>query len=190
MAKRMKVMTAVVSCCTILFTVYYILTELGWILTAAITFGTFSYHLLMRLAVGWIMNGIMHNQADLNHPWFRLHSFEKRLYRILKIKKWKNKMPTYSPELFDPAKHAYLQIAQAMCQAEIVHECIIVLSFLPLFASLIFGEFWAFLITSILAAIFDSFFVMIQRFNRPRVLKLAEYQLHRLSSNIQQEQVP
>ena len=189
MAKWMKVITAVVTGCTILLTVCYLATDLGLFLSTAITFGTFSYHLLMRLAVGWVINGIMHNQANHNHPWFRLRPFEKRLYRLLKIKRWKNKLPTYSPELFDSTKHTYLQIAQAMCQAEVVHECIIFLSFLPVFASLIFGEFWVFLITSILAALFDSFFVMIQRFNRPRVLKLAEYQTQHSYPNMQREQV-
>lgn len=189
MAKWMKAITAVVTGCTILFTVCYLTTDLGWILSVAITFGTFSYHLLMRLAVGWIIDGIMHNQANCNHPWFYLHPFENRLYKLLKIRRWKNKLPTYSPELFDSTKHSYLQIAQAMCQAEVVHECIIILSFLPLFASLFFGEFWIFLITSILAALFDSCFVMIQRFNRPRVLKLAEHQIHSLSHNTQREQV-
>jgi len=39
---------------------------------------------------------------------------------------------------------------------------------------LIWGEFWIFLITSIAAMVFDAQFIIIQRFNRPRILKLAK----------------
>ena len=61
-----------------------------------------------------------------------------------------------------------------MCQAEIVHEVIIIFSFLPVLASYWFGSFAVFMITSIGAAAFDLMFVMIQRYNRPRIVKLAE----------------
>lgn len=157
-----------------ILTISYAFIESHFILSAAITAWTFSYHLLMRLLVGWIIDQVMHNQANCYHKWFQLKKFEKTLYRILKIRRWKNKMPTYSPELFDAKKHSYTEIAQAMCQAEIVHECIIVLSFLPVVLSFFVGDFWVFLLTLIAAALFDSLFVMMQRFNRPRILKLAE----------------
>ena len=157
-----------------ILTISYAFIKSHFLLSAAITAWTFSYHLLMRLLVGWIIDQVMHNQANCYHKWFQLKKFEKTLYRILKIRRWKSKMPTYSPELFDANKHSYTEIAQAMCQAEIVHECIIVLSFLPVVLSFFLGDFWVFLLTSIAAALFDSLFVMMQRFNRPRVLKLAE----------------
>ena len=83
-------------------------------------------------------------------------------------------MPTYTPDIFDPKLHSWDEIAQAMCQAEIVHEVIIVLSFLPLLATIPFGAFPIFLITSLLAAMYDASFVIIQRFNRPRILKFIE----------------
>ena len=158
----------------ILLTVSYTFLEYHFLLSVTITAWTFAYHFIMRLLVGWIINRIMHNQANCYHQWYKLKKFEIKLYRFLKIRKWKRKLPTYSPELFDTSKHSYIEIAQAMCQAEIVHECIIVLSFLPVFLAVFFGSFWVFLLTSIAAASFDSLFVMIQRFNRPRILKLAQ----------------
>ena len=83
-------------------------------------------------------------------------------------------MPSYEPELFNPQKHTWNEIAQAMCQAEIVHETIILFSFVPVYATRFFGELPVFLITSLLAAAFDMIFVIMQRYNRPRVIKLAE----------------
>ena len=81
-------------------------------------------------------------------------------------------MATFDPTLFDPALHSWEEIAQAMCQAELVHEIIIVLSFIPLFAAIPFGAFPVFLVTSLLSAAYDLSFVIMQRYNRPRVVKL------------------
>lgn len=83
-------------------------------------------------------------------------------------------MPTYDPTCFDPKLRSWNEIAQAMCQAEIVHEVIVVFSFLPLLAAIPFGAFGVFLITSLLAALYDLCFVIMQRFNRPRILKFIE----------------
>lgn len=142
-----------------------------WALPFAITFGTCFYHFAMRLLAGHLLNGIMGNRADYKKPWYQLRPFETRLYKTLKVKKWKGSMPTYDPSLFDPSLHSWEEIAQAMCQAEVVHEIIVVLSFLPLLAAIPFGSFFVFLITSLLAALYDLSFVIIQRYNRPRVLK-------------------
>lgn len=88
-------------------------------------------------------------------------------------------MPTYDAELFLPEKHTWDEIAQAMCQAELVHEVIVVLSFVPSIMTIWWGAFEVFLVTSILAACIDLSFVMMQRYNRPRVL-----QLHNKKRNI------
>ena len=85
-------------------------------------------------------------------------------------------MPTYNPTLFSLEDNSLEQIAKNMCQAEVVHEVIILCSFLPMLFAIPWGEFWVFFITSLAAAIFDSVFVMLQRYNRPRIMKLLKYQ--------------
>lgn len=75
--------------------------------------------------------------------------------------------------MFSIQNHSWDEIAQAMCQAELVHETNMVLSFLPMIAVKWFGSFGVFLITSVCGAAFDLVFVIIQRYNRPRVVKLA-----------------
>ena len=81
-------------------------------------------------------------------------------------------MPTYDSSFFDSKAHSWEEIAQAMCQAEIVHEVIVVLSFLPILAYIPFGALGVFIITSLLSACFDMMFVIMQRYNRPRIIKL------------------
>lgn len=139
-------------------------------LTPAITLGTAGYHLGMRLLVGFIFDRAMKNRADLNRKWYRLRPWEARVYKLLRVKKWKGKMPTYVPDYFSRERHSWSEIAGAMCQAELVHETIVVLSFLPIGAAAVFGSFYVFLITSLCAAAFDLCFVIIQRFNRARVM--------------------
>ena len=63
-----------------------------------------------------------------------------------------------------------------MCGAEIVHELIMILSFLPMLTVPVFGSLPVFLITSVVSALFDSIFVMAQRFNRPRLVRIYEKQ--------------
>ena len=83
-------------------------------------------------------------------------------------------MPTYDPTQFDPRIHTWQEIAQAMCQAELVHEVIVVLSFLPIAAGAVFGAYPVFIITSVLSALFDMMFVVMQRYNRRRVIRLVK----------------
>jgi len=127
----------------------------------------------MRLAVGFLFDRILDNKADYTRPWFQVKAWETRLYRFLRVKQWKRKMPAYDPSLFSPEQHTWHEIAQAMCQAEIVHEIIVVFSFLPLLAARWWDSFGVFLITSLCAAALDLSFVFMQRYNRPRVLRLA-----------------
>lgn len=56
-------------------------------------------------------------------------------------------MPTYDQALFDPKLHSWEEIAKAVCQAELVHEVNIAVSFVPLFFAIWVGGFPVFLIT-------------------------------------------
>ena len=56
--------------------------------------------------------------------------------------------------------------------SELVHSFIVLFSFLPLLLAIPFGEFPVFVITSFLAAGIDCVFLLLQRYNRPRILRL------------------
>lgn len=140
--------------------------------TLSIVFGVTSYHFWMRLLVGAMMDQALHNHVDDTKGWFAEKPIEKKLYKAIHIKKWKNMMPTYDPGCFDMKKHSVSEIMGAGCQAEIVHEVIMVLSFLPTVLTIWFKPAAVFIITSVFAALFDSLFVMMQRYNRPRLRRL------------------
>jgi len=154
----------------------YRMTEVDILLTVAITLGTFSYHFLMRLIVGYGVDNVYHNKMDYHKKWFQPKTWENKLYRKLKVKSWKDKMPTYDSDTFSFEMHSMEEIVMAMCQSEVVHEIIAVLSFAPLFLVIRFGTFGVFFITSVLAAGFDMMFVIMQRYNRPRLVKILDKQ--------------
>lgn len=173
MAKTMKRSTIIIVFLFLVFFVANYYFEKSWLLSMAITLGTILYHFVMRLLVGYMYNKIMNNKADYTKKWYQLKPWEQKLYEFIKVKKWKKYMPTYDEKLFSIKEHAWDEIVGAMCQAELVHETIVILSFIPVLASIAFGEFPVFLITSLCAALFDAMFAIVQRYNRPRVVRLA-----------------
>ena len=173
MPKLMKMITAFSFIATIPSIILFCRFNKSIYLTLAVTFGTISYHLGIRLLVGLFYNTIMKNHADYTKKWYQIHSWENKLYQLLKVKTWKDRMPSYNPEIFSNKKHTWDEIAQSMCQSELVHETNIILSFIPLIASIYFGSFYVFLITSVCGAVFDLLFVIMQRYNRPRIVKIA-----------------
>ena len=172
--KYLKHIAVLFAAGTVVMALLYIKTSCGALLSLAITFGTIAYHFVMRLLTGLVFSMVMQNKADYRRKWFQVSQFEMVVYKKLKVKKWKEKMPTYDTSLFDPRIHTWDEIAQAMCQAELVHETIAVLSFLPILEGLWLGDYPIFIVTSILAAGFDMMFVVMQRYNRQRIIKLMD----------------
>lgn len=174
MAKTMKFIALLSVIAAICFSILYIYNGMPLFLTLAISFGTTGYHLGIRLVVGTLFNVFMKNKADYTQKWYQVKAWEQKLYNKLKVKKWKDKMPTYDTDAFDPSKHSWDEIAQAGCQSELVHETDIILSFVPVVFSVWFDSLVVFIITSVLGALFDLIFVIMQRYNRPRLIKLVK----------------
>lgn len=167
---RIIAVTLIVGALTLCFGAGYRHAGADWLLSAAITFGTFFYHLAMRLVVG----AAVPVPKRTDSRWFQPRSFERELYRVLKVRQWKGHLPTFLPEQFSLGQAGIEGVLRNSCKAEIVHELIMVLSFLPVLAIPNLGApgvFWA---TSVLSALFDGCFVAIQRYNRPRLLRLAK----------------
>lgn len=140
--------------------------------TVTITIGVTLYHFVMRLAVGTIVNFIMKNKANHKNVWFREKSFENKLYKLIRVRAWKKHLPTYSPDTFDTSQKTVKELVGATCQAEIVHEIIILLSLLPIALIPFLGGAAAMIITSVLAMLYDSLFVILQRYNRPKLVRV------------------
>lgn len=158
----------------ILFALLYHFRDQVWMRFCAISSGMVSYHLLIRFLSPVILTAFFHKKYDYQNRWFRSKAWEAKLYKLIKVKKWKKEALTYDPSEFSTKVHSFAEIANNMCHAELVHELIVLLSFTSLFFAAPFGAFHAFLINAVLAALFDTRFVILQRFNRPRVIRLMD----------------
>lgn len=114
MPKTMKSITIVSFVTAIITAILFYRFRKDVYLTLSITFGTIFYHLGIRLLIGHLYNVKMRNRADYTKKWYQIHPWENRLYQVLHVKEWKNKMPTYDPGVFSPKKHTWDEIAQAM----------------------------------------------------------------------------
>ena len=131
------------------------------------------YHFWLRIIMGNVSKLFKINPES---RWFKEKSFEKSLYKFLRVKKWKGKALTYNPEAFSLEKNSLDEISEVMTKSETDHWINEIISLTSILFSLIWGEFWIFLITAMFAMIFDAQFIVIQRYNRPRVKRILEKQ--------------
>ena len=139
------------------------------VLWTGITTFTIMYHFWVRIIMGNVTK-LFKKHIHYNQSFFKERKFEKKLYKILKVKTWKGKAFTYNPETFSLKNNSLEDIANTMAKSEVDHWINEIISISTILFSLIWGHFWLFLITALLAMIFDAQFIVIQRYNRPRVL--------------------
>ena len=143
------------------------------ILWTGITAFTIMYHFWVRIIMGNVSK-LFRKHIKYNQWWFKERRFERSFYKLLRVKEWKGKALTYNPESFSLKKHSLEEIANTMSKSEIDHWINEEISLSTLLFAIPWGKFWIFFITAIVAMIFDSQFIIIQRYNRPRVIKILE----------------
>ena len=174
MVKRMFAISGVSLALLFVFWGMFLGTKKPVYFTLGIVAMTVCYHFTIRLVIGNLFDYKLRNCVDYKRKWFAPRDFEEKLYKKLRVKKWKKYIPTADESLFSFENRTPKQILVSGCQAEIVHEVCAGAGLLAMFLAFPFGEFWVFFATSILAALCDLVFVAIQRYNRPRLLKLME----------------
>lgn len=102
--------------------------------------------------------------------WFNQADWEKSLYKKLKLKDWKNKLPTYDSSMFKIKSGSKEDVIKLMIQSENVHLLLIFLSYIPVFWSRTFGHLSVMIVMAVIFSIVHIPFVMIQRFNLPRII--------------------
>ena len=166
----MKTVAAVTALATVVLAAVYHFFPFGWLLSVVITTGTTFYHFAMRLIVGSIVPHCVKNPEK--NRWFHQRAFEPELYKVLKVKQWKDHMPTYDPHSFSLQHNTPEQIVYNTCVSETVHVVIVLFSFVPISFTLWWGAFPVFLTTSVLSAAIDCSFIIMQRYNRPRLIRI------------------
>lgn len=143
------------------------------LLALAVTSMTVAYHFCIRLIIGNIIP-LFKAKINPESKYFQVSETEKSIYKKLNIKSWKSGVPTYNPNEFDIKKNSVEQLIINCCNSEIVHTANIFASYIPILFSIWFNSLPVFVVTSVFASVYDLQFVILQRYNRPRLLKIAE----------------
>lgn len=156
------------------FSLYYgNIHKSGVMLWTGIVAFTIMYHFWVRIIMGNVSK-LFKKHINYKQWWFKERKFEKKLYKFLRVKAWKGKALTYNPESFSLKEHSLEEIVNTMTKSEVDHWINEVISLSTLLFAIPWGGFWAFFISAIFSMIFDSQFIIIQRYNRPRIVKILE----------------
>jgi glycosyl-4,4'-diaponeurosporenoate acyltransferase len=148
---------------------YFNIHKNGGVLWVGIVAFMILYHFGLRILFGEITKRF---NIDYNHPFYRQKPFEKRLYKTLKLRKWKDKVLTFDPEAYNFQNRTLEQLATTMSKSELDHWINEIISLVSIFFAILWGTFPVFLIQMIVAMLFDAQFIVVQRYNRPIVLRL------------------
>ena len=160
--------------CFILF--YGHIVDSTFILGTGVVAIVIVYHFWVRIIMGNVSK-LFRKNINYKQWWFKEHKFEKGLYKLLRVKKWKDKTFTYNPGDFDLKNKSLEEIANIMSKSEVDHWINELISVCSILFALIWPNFLiALIISAICAMIFDSQFIIIQRYNRPRIVKALEHQ--------------
>lgn len=143
-------------------------------MSLGITAVTICYHFTIRLVIGNIFESVDASYFKPDSFRFREMGFERKLYKAIRVKKWKKYIPTYEENKFTLKGNATEDIVNETCRAEATHWMNVVASLASIMLSSLFGAAPVFVVTAILGALAELVFISVQRFNRPRLRRLAD----------------
>lgn len=146
----------------------------SWASTGLIASAMVVYHMFIRFFAPVVLWVFFRKIYDYRWKWYQPRPWESRLYRLLRVKRWKGRAITYDPREFSLRLHSLEEIVNNMCHAEAVHELTALFSLASAFFAIPLGGAAAFCTTALLAASVDLACVAIQRYNRPRLVKILE----------------
>lgn len=152
----------------------FIATKTNACLILGVSAMTVAYHFIVRLAIINLCDVYCTSESmNPNERRFQPKKFEKGLYRALKVREWKDLFPNYDPNRFSLRTHSVDELIFESCKVEVMHWLCALAGFASLIFSVWFGVISIFIVTSVIGAIYDLGFVVTQRFNRPRLRKIA-----------------
>ena len=89
----------------------------------------------------------------------------------------------YSPAKYDVRQHSLADIIKTMTYAEVDHELMLLLSYLPVLLVIPFGDPVVFIISSVAASLVEVPFIVLQRYNRARLANVLHRQSKRRPQN-------
>lgn len=134
---------------------------------------TIMYHFWVRIIMGNVLK-LFKKHITYKQYFFKEKKFEKKFYDLIKVKSWKDKVLTYAPQEFDLKENSLETVANNMAKAELDHWINSLISISTISFGFFSNVFWPFIVSAIFAMAFETQFIVLQRYNRPRVVKIIE----------------
>lgn len=134
---------------------------------------TIMYHFWVRIIMGNVLK-LFKKHITYKQYFFKEKKFEKKFYDLIKVKSWKDKVLTYAPQEFDLKENSLETVANNMAKAELDHWINSLISISTISFGFISNVFWPFIVSAIFAMVFETQFIVLQRYNRPRVVKIIQ----------------
>lgn len=132
------------------------------------------YHFVERIAITTLFNVFCKSEIiNPNEHRFQQRSFEKGFYKKIRVRRWKNSFSSFDPNNFSLRFYSIDELIFEGCKAEMTHWVCLFAGFLSLIFVVWFGAFTIFLAASVIGAVYDLAIIVVQRFNRPRLQKIA-----------------
>lgn len=126
------------------------------------------YHFTTRLVMANIFESV--NASYFKPDTFRFQEmgFEKKLYKILRVRFWKKYIPVFNEEQFALKMNTMDTLIGETCRMEAMHWMNALISLASILFASLFGAAPLFIITAIVGALLELALVAVHRYNRPR----------------------
>lgn len=169
-----SVVALVCGICCVVAVVLALAAESDFCFYGPVLMASVFFHVVVMVLSAPLVQAVFKKNFNYRSFWFRQKGFEQTLYRVIKVKIWKSKIVSYDKSEYLFSKHTPLEVIMNMCHAEIVHEVIAVASYLSVLLGLLVDHYLIFLVSSFCFSLCHLVFVFVQRYNRPRVVRIHE----------------
>lgn len=126
------------------------------------------YHFTTRLVMANIFDSVNASYFKLDAFRFQEMGFEKKLYKIIRVRFWKKYIPVVNEEQFALKMNTMDTLVGETCRMEAMHWMNMLVSLASIMLSSLFGAAPVFIVTAIVGALLELALVSVQRYNRPR----------------------
>lgn len=132
------------------------------------------FHFTTRLVMANIFDGVRTAYFKPDSFRFQEMRFEKKLYKVIGVRKWKKYLPVVDEERFALKWNTYETLIGETCRMEAMHWMNALVSLASILFSSLFGATPVFVVTAVIGVLLELVLISVHRFNRPRFRKMVD----------------
>lgn len=177
MSKRFQTATVIMFVVTLICILLRLDNETPFFKWLSIVVGTVFFHMLVRVAVDFLIYFIPEERFDWESRFFRMTRREFDFYQKIRLRNWEEALPGYYSDKYDTDLNPSEKVLFAMCEDEVKHWIFAGAALLVMvLGPILFGGFVFFLISSLALMLYDTAIALSLRYDRLRVRRISKLQ--------------